>query len=334
MSSSVIDRLVQINTVRLNAEWTAAHTIFSELVYPNRPLRRDYNYLAVKLVDRKQPGPNLWLAINGDRVVGQLGLIEVEVCLEGSVMRSAWGVNLVVLPEFLGAGYGGLLELRALLEYPVYLGFGVSEDSARNQAKRGASIAAGPRMAYSVAGDSAAIRKTILTRMTGLLLKVTGYPIIAVTCRLTREPSVEHEVQVIADWLSTQCTPRANSVRHDFQFYKWRLIDPVKNANRDYRLLYMGDSYVLIDRSARSFLADFHFSSVGRGLCLIAWACAKYQINRNPAPVFVNLTRDVFVFLLLGFLVSPKRQPVFINGWKGKPIRRFFMSGLDGDVSI
>lgn len=338
MREAIVEQLLERQTVRFDSRWELLHTSFVELVYPKKRARRDYQYLALKLIDRTSPAPNLWLAIANDTVVGQLGLIEVVVNFFGQHVRAAWGVNLIVRPDYLGAGFGGLLELRALRHYPVYLGYGVSDDSERNQRKRGAEVARGPRMGYSTESGSRIFTTSFSIALAGFACRSFGRFVRSWFLRpwpFVSPISLWDDPQQIAQWLVRQDYAQGNGVVHDFEFYRRRLIDPVQAGYKKYVLAAQGKSYLLMDRTrGQVYLVDFHFSSLRSALRLLSWACGAFQIHRAEMPAFVNRTRDVFPFLLTGFLVSPKRQPVFVTGWAGPSIRKFFMTGLDSDATI
>lgn len=342
MNNRIIQDLIKKHVVRYSPAWVDSHTAFTNIVYPNAERRRDPDYLRTKLVRREvSTDANLLLAVDQNKVVGQLGLIEVEIILSGVKKKAVWGVNLVVLPEYLGVGFGGLLELKAIESYQNFLGFGVSPDSAKNQIRRKAKIMRGPFVAYGRLWDmNHLIYKSYpQLKIVGWFVKslsnVNSWFFLTITHVLkVKGPDLITDEVKISEELSEKEAPAENYVVHDLDFCKWRIVEPVRKNYKKYTLVLLFESYVLVDEAKQNQIVDFYFDSFFKALRLLFYVRSKYQVHNTQAGVLVNRFKDLLPFFLTGFLTTIRRRRVYINGNCITNSDSFYLTGLDADATI
>jgi hypothetical protein len=273
--------------------------------------------------------------------VGQLGLIEVDIVLNGITKKTVWGVNLVVLPEYLGVGFGGLLELKAIESYENFLGFGVSPDSAKNQLRRKAKVMEGPFIAYGRLWDKSHLifKSYPRLRIVGsILTKFSSFHAWAFSgignLFKLNNPNLVTDESEISEELANKGRPEENYVVHDLEFCKWRIKEPVNKNYKKYVLARLSSSYVLVDVAKHNQIVDFQFRSIFEALRLLLFLRTKYQVHNTQAGVLVNRVKDLFPFFLAGFMTTIRRRQVYINGECVVSTNRFYLTGLDADASI
>jgi hypothetical protein len=342
MQRRVIDALKKKHVVQYENVWQDAHSDFIRNVFPLLPKRRDHDYLKIKLVKSDNPDlPNLLLAMDHGRIVGQLGLIAISIRLNSHVVRAVWGCNLVVLPEYEGSGFGGLLELSALDAYPFMLGFGASDLSIRNQLKRKAKVLSGPFVAHARLEDRCHLiyRSYPWVFPLGVLLSIgsaifSNFIFYSNQWLFHKDLQVVDDVPTINQVIARGSSGRDNAVIHDLEFCARRITRPVAHGYKKYRLLKNGGSYILLDCTGSSRIADFYFESVAKGLTLLSIARKRFDVHKTAAGTMINNRRDLLPFFLHGFLSGGKRKAVYLNGNCLWDIRRFYLTGLDSDISI
>ena len=149
------DRLKELagkTIVHYSARIREQHQRFISRAWPKSTSRKDPVYLAWKFRSNSTDEiENLLLAIDQGNVVGQLGLIPVQVKIGNRILEAQWGCNFKVLSELEGAGYGSLLDIRSLGKKTITLGAAPTKQSEDIKIRLGFTALEGPRiMAFPI----------------------------------------------------------------------------------------------------------------------------------------------------------------------------------------
>lgn len=105
---------------------------FLRLAYPDDPRRSDPEFWKWHTLENpytSQADIPLWIAKDGDRVVGQVAGIPMELNVNGAARRAIWIVDLVVLEAYRGRGLGKQLMLAGRNYGPPVCALGFNESS-------------------------------------------------------------------------------------------------------------------------------------------------------------------------------------------------------------
>lgn len=95
----------EIKIVNYQSEWESAHQEFARLHYNNRRKRVVPEYIYWKFRGHSNvEAEQMLLAVSGNKVVGQLGLIPCKITIEGDEYHAHWACDLMVGKEYRGKG--------------------------------------------------------------------------------------------------------------------------------------------------------------------------------------------------------------------------------------
>ena len=92
-------------------------------------------------------GPTVWIALSGDKVVGQIAVQDAACRVEGRQIEAAWIVDVMIEPEFRGRGLGHLLHSQIMRERSCLVTLTMAE-ATRRIAERAGCLRLGPTQQY------------------------------------------------------------------------------------------------------------------------------------------------------------------------------------------
>ncbi len=126
-------------------------------------------------------GPEIWVAREGDKVLGQYASMPVGLWWDNREIRSSWGMDVFLKPEARGKGIGAALFTKWSDSVDVALGLGLTESSYGLFKKlRYADV--GPVPFYQKVLDPGAV----LRRRFGAFFGAVGAPFLGLALRLTQ----------------------------------------------------------------------------------------------------------------------------------------------------
>lgn len=133
-----------ISIVHYSPLYETAHKTFAEQLWSKRK-RTTPEYIYWKF--RSQPGSetsSFILAVENEKVIGQLGLIPCSIRLEDTTIDAQWACDLMVDKTYRGKGAAGLLYEYALKLKPVTLGSDPSPAASTSMKRAGFISLKGP----------------------------------------------------------------------------------------------------------------------------------------------------------------------------------------------
>jgi GNAT superfamily N-acetyltransferase len=261
-----------IEVVEYDDRWAVAQTAFAARCWPGKGRRGDPTYLRWEYrADEVGPVPGLLLAVSGDEVVGQLGMIPGEAQVGERRLPIQWIGNLMVDPDHRRRGISTAIFERALDRPVVTLGRDPSPSAAPMMETVGFSRAdSSDLMVLPLsAGEVVGTRYPGLARWSRAL-DVVGAPVLRRLQRALRDAQSDPTAQVCT-WrdvvddvaASEAATSRPHAV-HDEAFLRWRCaglppwvreVDAVRTARGSFALLER--------RSAELAVLHWHAVDVG-----------------------------------------------------------------------
>jgi GNAT superfamily N-acetyltransferase len=106
---------------------------FLRRAYPDRaqykfPARWEWEYEHNPFARGTLP---IWIALDGDRVIGQSGALVEPLVLDGRETRVGWGVDFFVLPEYRGRGLGTRLQQANNAGNEIFMSLSMAATAAR-----------------------------------------------------------------------------------------------------------------------------------------------------------------------------------------------------------
>ncbi|MBX7042419.1 MAG: GNAT family N-acetyltransferase [Ignavibacteria bacterium] len=210
-------------------ELVEAHRIFSSAMWPRKRRRREEVYVRWKFRGpEKGSVDGLLLAVSGDKVIGQLGLIPVKVNFNGAEKRSQWACDLMVDPDHRREGVGRLLFENAFSRDMMTIGNNPSPGAEALMLKSGfRKISSGRLMVFPVKASH--ILKWVIPgrlqfltpALSGALQFYFSYKAskLVSTGRIFRECTIEETAELMA---VARKNGEESAVVHDMSFLEWR----------------------------------------------------------------------------------------------------------------
>lgn len=90
----------------------------------------------------------VWIALDGDNIVGQIAVQATDVRVAGRVHSAGWMVDVMILPAYRGRGIGHLLHEAVMHDVPILLTLTMAP-ATRRMAERAGAITLGPTRQFS-----------------------------------------------------------------------------------------------------------------------------------------------------------------------------------------
>lgn len=122
---------IKIEQMKLSA--LDALLLFLRGAYEDNPRQSDPAYWDWHFLEPSHSDSQslpVWLAKSGERIVGQLGAISVEVNVNGKIAKAIWILDLIVDPDFRRMGIAKRLVLEAERFCPLMLGVNTNKQHA------------------------------------------------------------------------------------------------------------------------------------------------------------------------------------------------------------
>jgi len=172
-------------------------------------------------------GPLIWVAREGQTVIGQYATIPVRVSVHGQEIDAAWGTDVMVAPERQRQGLGEVLVRTWERNVGGALGLGLS-DSSSNLFKKLKFPSFGPVPCLVKPMSRRALRRPNWPMPVNRLVSALTYPLVRL---VSRARPMQGEVRVIRqfDDSFTRLWSRAGgkfagAVRRDAKYLNWRFI--------------------------------------------------------------------------------------------------------------
>ncbi|MDN5205386.1 GNAT family N-acetyltransferase [Fulvivirgaceae bacterium BMA10] len=135
-----------IDVVSYSELYESSHTAFATKMWPKRIRRRvpEYNRWKFRGPEKGEV-ETLLLAVSGERVVGQLGLVPVNFRVKGKIYKTYWTVDLMVDPDFRRRGIASKLYKRAIENCDIAVANGSNEGGSGAMIKLGFEKIKGPK---------------------------------------------------------------------------------------------------------------------------------------------------------------------------------------------
>ena len=105
----------------------------------------------------------VWVALDGDRVVGQIAVQKALLQIEGKTLEAGWAVDIMVLRSYRGAGIGHRLHEAVASEVDILMSLYMAEASRRMAERQGCfTIAEVHQLARLVRFDAMSVRRYLL----------------------------------------------------------------------------------------------------------------------------------------------------------------------------
>lgn len=174
-------------------------------------------------------GPQIWLARDGDAIVGQYATMPVRLSLKGVELPASWGMDVMVAPERQRQGIGEVLFRTWDSHVGASLGLGLSPSSHRLFRK----------LHWPEAGPVPCLVKPLTTRAArrpswpaplNWLLSVATYPCVRFIARSRPLKAEISPVRRFDERFTALWARLASSfdlaVRRDAAYLNWKYIDP------------------------------------------------------------------------------------------------------------
>lgn len=333
-----------IDVVEYDDRWEAAHTRFAGRNWPGKARRADPAYLRWEY--RRSEGgpvPGVLLAVDGDEVVGQVGMIPGEAYVDGAVVPIQWTGNLMVDSEHRRRGILTTLFEVALDRPVITLGTDPSPSAAATMAKVGFSRAdSSDLMVLPLAAGAVLAARYPQARPVKRILDVAGTPIVR---RLTRELRAAQRTglaqvctwrDVVDDVLAAETAWTGPHSVHREDFLRWRCggfppwareVDAVRTAD---------GSFALLERAGdRMLVLHWHATSAEEAAALmgrVLYVAQSYGVNHLQA-MAIDRT-EVSLLTTLGF--RTRRTPTDLWCYPAGALggERFAVQGYDTDQNL
>jgi predicted N-acetyltransferase YhbS len=174
-------------------------------------------------------GPLIWVAREGQTIVGQYGAIPVRLSVNGTEIDAAWGADVMVAPERQRQGLGEILVRTWERNVGAALGLGLSESSSGLFKKlRFPSFGFVPCLVKPL--SRRALRRPNWPVPINRLVSALTFPFVRAIAQLK---PMQGEVRIIRHFdegftrLWERAGPRfAGVVRRDAKYLNWRYIQP------------------------------------------------------------------------------------------------------------
>jgi len=330
-----------------SAETASRHSDFVSVAWPTSISRKDPNYLAWKFrSDSPTEIKNILIAIHNDAVVGQLGLIPVQINTGGKVTDAKWGCNFKVLNTFEGAGYGALLDIQSLRLSDVILGASPTPQSEELKIRLNFKRMEGPfKMAYPIRflpfvdmklhGLPLFLRKMI-AGIAGLAFRFWfSFNHINFNDTHVENGTYRDVIEQIQNYRSTINIPH---IVHDQSFLDWRCghVNPYRTETLS---LFTSDGSFILYYPSKSYcyLYEYFFKSTGAMKSLLKKVSSiAAEKNCTGVYAYVNYNEQKQQLSKFGFITF--REKIVVYGHSNNPAitfgDKFHLDAYDSDGNI
>jgi GNAT superfamily N-acetyltransferase len=107
----------------------------------------------------------VWVAVDGDRVVGQIAVQKAVLQVEGKTFEAGWAVDITILPSHRGAGIGHRLHEAVASDVDILMALTMAEASRRMAERHGCvTLAEVHQLTRWVRLDAVSVRRYLLVR--------------------------------------------------------------------------------------------------------------------------------------------------------------------------
>jgi hypothetical protein len=121
---------------------------YPELVPFKGPDRWRWQFFENPFLPNMEGFVPVWLALDGDNIVGHIAVQATEVCLAGRVYPAGWIVDVIILPNYRRRGIGHLLHEAVASDVPTLLTLTMGP-ATRRMVERAGAITLGPTWQFS-----------------------------------------------------------------------------------------------------------------------------------------------------------------------------------------
>jgi len=259
-----------VEIVDYDDHWEAAQTAFAKRNWPGKSRRSDPSYLRWEYRGPTTGSvPGILLAVSGDQVIGQLGMIPGSARISGEFRPIQWIGNLMVDPDHRRRGVSTAIFESALSRPMITLGTDPSPSAAATMATVGFTRAdSSDLMVLPLRAGAVVTTRYPRTKRLSSLLDAIGAPALRLLDRELRNAQRSSRAQVCS-WKDTvHLVQAAEAARvgpqslHDSAFLTWRCggfppwtrsADAVRTEDGSFALLERaGDRLLVLDWHAVS----------------------------------------------------------------------------------
>ncbi len=224
-----------IEVVPYSENYTSAHRIFSEKMWPTKPRRQAADFVRWKFRGRPHGEvPGLLLAVREGKVVGQVGLIPATLKNHNKTQPCQWVCDFMVDQDSRGQGVGSLLLRKAVERDMITLGLNPTPSSLAAHSRVGFTTFSGPKMMLLPLKLNEMLRWKINKNLWSMVpaLAVLGWPVIRFRSRKLYRGNGLVNVQMcpwedVVDLIQArQNAFMQPHIAHDFGFLSWRCKPP------------------------------------------------------------------------------------------------------------
>ncbi len=107
----------------------------------------------------------IWIAMDGDRVVGQIAVQNALLQVEGKTMEAGWAVDIMILPSHRGGGIGHRLHDAVACDVDILMAISMAQASRRMAERHGCiTLAEVHQLKRFVRLDAVSVRRHLLVR--------------------------------------------------------------------------------------------------------------------------------------------------------------------------
>jgi GNAT superfamily N-acetyltransferase len=126
---------MEFEILQLQSKHLAELSEFLQSAYPGEERKANLLYLHWYYLQNPNTdsagSPPVWAVTRGNKIVGQLATIPVQLKAGASYTKAIWILEFILLEEFRGKGLGKRLVLAARERYPTMITLGINEASTR-----------------------------------------------------------------------------------------------------------------------------------------------------------------------------------------------------------
>ncbi len=308
-----------IDIVPYSDELAAAHTAFSERMWPAKKRRRDEVYNRWKF-----RGPSkgivegLLLAVENGKVIGQLGLIPVTAKFSGLEKNAQWACDLMVDPEYRRHGIGKRLFSAAFSREVLTLGHNASPAADALMIKTGFKrISAGRTMFFPL--NAKYFVQTFLPGFMKVLTPLSAVALSAYTLLKKKgfvKPSVkmsecgfEEACSLVSEY---QRSSDAAQVLHDKSFLAWRAAGFINYSPPMKFIKTSSDGYAIHgDFGKYYYVYDWHLHSAEEIKALVSLAVNTAQEKQCVIlQMIANDKSEEEILASLGFVRARNEEKI------------------------
>ncbi|MBX2955228.1 MAG: hypothetical protein KF846_03665 [Cyclobacteriaceae bacterium] len=331
----------------LSAETASSHSDFVNKAWPTSASRKDPNYLAWKFRSNSTTEiKNLLLAIHNDTVVGQLGLIPVQINTGKVITDAKWGCNFKVLHTYEGGGYGALLDIQSLGLSDVILGASPTPQSEELKIRLNFKKMEGPfKMVYPLRflpfvemklHGLPLFLKKIIAGIAGLAFRIWFF-LNHINFNHTPVENGTYK-DVIEQIQKHRSALKIPHIVHDKSFLDWRC-GQVNSYRTETLSLYTSDGSFILYYPSKSYcyLYEYFFKSNGAMKSLLK-EVSKIAAEKKCTGLYTYVNYDELKWQLRKFGFFAFREKVVVYGYTNNPAvtfgDKFHLDAYDSDGNI